>query len=200
LKKLPALPSTAGSGSLRLRIARTARSISIGAGQGGLVGELGLQFAVGQHRAQAAADAKDQFQHQPALAAGPLEDAVAVAEAAVGPREMPDFATVQVDRAQRVEALADLESVRADVLDHGRAGAARDHREVLESGQPLAQRPLHGGVPGLAGLHPNEGAAVRPAGAGSSIRARPRVRTSRIAPSKSLANSTLLPPPRMQRA
>ena len=58
---------------------------------------------------------------------------------------------------------ADLDAVGADVLDRRRAHEPGDEREVLETGEPARQRPVHQRVPADAGLgaHHGGGAVVR---------------------------------------
>ena len=71
---------------------------------------------------------------------GPLEHAVAVAEAALRRAQQDDVVGAAVQGADPADGLGDLLAVGADVLDRGGADAAGDAGERLEPGVPLVDR------------------------------------------------------------
>ena len=80
-----------------------------------------------------------------------LEQAVAIAEGALGGRHAHEALGREIPSRQRVEALGQLQAIGADVLDRRGAATARNERQVLEPGTPHRQKPLDGRVPVLAG-------------------------------------------------
>jgi hypothetical protein len=124
-----------------------------------------------------------------------LEDAVTVGKAAGGTIELQRPAEVHVEGLERLQTISQLEPVSADVLDRRRADSARDEREILEPGQPLAsvQRTS------WCQFSPAP-ARTYHASASSPTSSRPAIAICSSRPSKSLLSTTLLPLPRTKRA
>ncbi|MOA23232.1 hypothetical protein D3C78_1438390 [compost metagenome] len=81
-----------------------------------------------------------------------LEAAMAVGELALVGAKLAQLAARAIQRHQAVQHILELDAVGADVLHRRRADRAGNQAEVLQTGQPLLQGPLHEGMPGLAGL------------------------------------------------
>ena len=91
-----------------------------------------------------------------------LEQRFAIGEGAIGGGEAHERAGWAVERLHRVDAIAYLHAIGADVLDRRGADRARDQRQVLEAAQAMAQRPQHQVVPADAGIgaHDRAGAII----------------------------------------
>jgi hypothetical protein len=124
LKKEPALRQSGSPGTrsipLLRRRSRTAVATSASVGSG-MVGEGALQLAVAQARKavrmQAEAHVRDDVAVGFILVQRAVEEALAVAKAALGARDIDEFAGLTVQGADGFDGLRDLLTVGADVLD-----------------------------------------------------------------------------------
>ena len=92
-------------------------------------------------------------QDQPVPAGRRLEEALPITEGTFGSGEAPAFARLQVDGRHRIDPLAGLHAIGADVLPGGSAHPARNQRQVFQSVVALLQRPAHRVVPDLTRGH-----------------------------------------------
>ena len=192
LKKLPALPITAGSGSLARRMAHTQSKTvcASGAAVAGL-GHLAFQIQVAQHRLpgprQAQAHARDDGLARQVL----LEDAVAVAEAA--------------GRGVQRHACGRSPGPPRPATRSGPSAPRRRRR----CSAPAPRPPSPGSAPGSP-APASPAAPSRPRGRARSrrrrprrsrrrasvrSRRRPRISTFSTTPGRSRVRTTLLPPP-----
>ena len=133
------------------------------------VGDVGGHRQLHSHRLQLLADAgviQAQLvqQRQAELHGGDqvavglvLEQAVAVAEAAGRMVQLHPLRVQRVPGLHRLDELADLGTVGADVLDRRGADGAGNQRQVFQPGQAFGQRPHHQFVPDHAGTGADHG-------------------------------------------
>ena len=117
------------------------------------------QAGVAQVRLAAARQAQFQRSDDPALGFA-LEDAVAIAERALRVAEPGVVGCHAIVSVHGCDEAADLDAVRADVLDRRGARLAGYQREVLESLQALVERPVHERVPLATGVHVHDRAVT----------------------------------------
>jgi hypothetical protein len=159
LKKLPALPMTAGSGSLARRMAQTQSKICapwavpplLPAGGAAGPGSPARASRLGQGQAHGGDHGAARQPHAQAVAAGRmLEDRVAVAEAHCAASSVNTAPCAGPRRPANGSGPA-APAVGADVLHRRRAHGAGHQGQVLQAGIALGQRPGHHVVPALAG-------------------------------------------------
>src|SRR5690606_29683605 len=92
-----------------------------------------------------------------------LEQAIAVAEAAVVTLEPTYLPGGAVKGVQTVEQITELYAIGTDVLHGRRAQGAGDQRQVLQAVEPLVQAPANQLVPALSRLAFDNGTALPPA-------------------------------------
>ena len=111
------------------------------------------QLGIVQPGHEGAGQSQTHGQDQPVPAGRRLEEALPIAEGTFGSGEAPAFARLQMDGRDRIDPLAGLHAIGADVLPGGCAHPARNQCQVLQSVVALLQRPAHRVVPDLAGGH-----------------------------------------------
>ena len=111
------------------------------------------QLGIVQPGHEGAGQSQAHGQDQPVPAGRRLEEALPIAEGTLGSGEAPSLARLQVDGRDRIDPLAGLHAIGANVLPGGCAHPARNQRQVFQPVVTLLQRPAHGIVPDLAGGH-----------------------------------------------
>ena len=111
------------------------------------------QLGIVQPGHEGAGQSQAHGQDQPVPAGRRLEEALPITEGTLGGGEAPTFARLQVDGRDRIDPLAGLHAIGADVLPGGSAHPTRNQRQVLQPVVALLQCPAHRVVPDLAGGH-----------------------------------------------
>ena len=109
-------------------------------------------------RAHAPGKTEDQIHNNELPSRRAVEDTAPVAKTAIVRAQSPERSTGDVHHLHRLQDVADLLTVGADILHECCAGLSRDVREVLDSPPAVLHSMADEVIPGFGGAHLQDGA------------------------------------------